>query len=100
MKGLANRENQPMDHSKGIDPYTPENLKIAIIGVGHVGLPTALGLAELGWEVIGADQDAEKVRQLKNGESPFYEPGLQTLLTRHLASGKFTVTSDVASAIQ
>ncbi len=100
MEGLAKRENQPMDNSKGIEPYTPENLKIAIIGVGHVGLPTALGLAELGWEVIGADQDVDKVRQLKDGKSPFYEPGLQTLLTRHLGSGKFSVTSDVASAIQ
>ena len=89
-----------MDKWKDNHQYTPKDLKIAVIGVGHVGLPTALGLAELGWEVIGADQDADKVRQLKDGKSPFYEPGLQTLLTRHLASGKFTVTSDVASAIQ
>lgn len=88
-----------MDMREGINPYTPENLKIAVIGVGHVGLPTALGLAELGWEVIGADQDEEKILQLKQGKSPFYEPGLQTLLTRNLASGKFSVTSDVASAI-
>lgn len=89
-----------MDHWKGIDLHSTEDLKIAVIGVGHVGLPTALGLAELGWEVIGADQDEDKIRQLKDGKSPFYEPGLQTLLTRHLASGKFTVTSNVARAIQ
>ncbi|HET7212149.1 MAG TPA: UDP-glucose/GDP-mannose dehydrogenase family protein [Terriglobia bacterium] len=88
-----------MDMRKHINPYTPESLKIAVIGVGHVGLPTALGLAELGWEVIGADQDEEKILQLKQGKSPFYEPGLQTLLTSNLASGKFSVTSDVASAI-
>ena len=88
-----------MDIREDINPYTPENLKIAIIGVGHVGLPTALGLAEMGWEVIGADQDEETILQLKQGKSPFYEPGLQTLLTRNLASGKFSVTSDVASAI-
>lgn len=89
-----------MDNWEGIARYTPEDLKIAVIGVGHVGLPTALGLAELGWEVIGADQDADKIRQLEEGKSPFYEPGLQALLTRNLANGKFSVTSDVASAIQ
>lgn len=88
-----------MNKRKHTHPYTPENLKIAVIGVGHVGLPTALCLAELGWEVVGADQDEDKIRQMKAGKSPFYEPGLQTLLTRHLASGKFSVTSDVASAI-
>jgi UDPglucose 6-dehydrogenase len=88
-----------MNKRKGTRQYTPENLKIAVIGVGHVGLPTALCLAELGWEVVGADQDENTIRQMKAGKSPFYEPGLQALLTRHLATGKFSVTSDVASAI-
>lgn len=77
-----------------------DDFKIAVIGTGHVGLPTALGLAELGWKVTGADQDGEKIDRLKEGKSPFYEPGLQTLLSKHLASGNFTVTSDVASAIR
>src|SRR5690348_3912626 len=88
-----------MNKRKGARQYTPENLKIAVIGVGHVGLPTALCLAELGWEVIGADQDEDKIRQMTAGKSPFRSPGLQTLLTQHLASGRFSVTSDVASAI-
>lgn len=76
------------------------HFKIAVIGVGHVGLPTALGLAELGWSVTGADQDVDKIRQLSEGRSPFYEPSMQNLLTKHLASGNFTVTNDVASAIE
>ncbi|HXH50633.1 MAG TPA: UDP-glucose/GDP-mannose dehydrogenase family protein [Terriglobia bacterium] len=88
-----------MDNCTSTRKYTPKDLRIAVIGVGHVGLPTALGLAELGWEVIGADQDADTIRQMRDGKTPFYEPGLQMLLTRHLESGKFTVTSDVASAI-
>jgi UDPglucose 6-dehydrogenase len=93
------RENYPMDKLNCIRQGIANECKIAVIGVGHVGLPTALGIAELGRTVIGADQDAEKIRQLKGGESPFYEPGLQTLLSKHLASGRFVVTSDVASAI-
>ena len=59
-------------------------MKIAVIGLGHVGLPTALGLAELGWEVVGADDDREKVARISRGEVPFYEPGLRELLLRHL----------------
>lgn len=89
-----------MDNSSSNKQVSAHNFQIAVIGAGHVGLPTALGLADLGWNVIGADQDLEKIRQLKDGHSPFYEPSMQELLTKHLASGKFTVTSDVASAIR
>ncbi len=85
---------------KATDDILPEKTPIAVIGMGHVGLPTALGLAELGWQVVGIDQDAEKIRQLREGVSPFYEPGLQKLLTKHLTSGKFIISTDVASAIQ
>jgi UDPglucose 6-dehydrogenase len=88
-----------MDNVLDTRQFTPKDQKIAVIGAGHVGLPTALGLAELGWEVIGADQDTDKILQLKDGKSYFYEPGLQALLTRHLESGRFIVTSDVATAI-
>lgn len=89
-----------MDKPDGMNKVESHDLTIAVIGVGHVGLPTALGIAELGWNVIGTDQDMEKIRQLEGGQAPFYEPGLQKLLTKHLRSGKFTVTSDVVSAIR
>lgn len=74
----------------------PRDLRIAVLGLGHVGLPTALGFAELGWHVVGSDEDTEKVRLLQAGEAPFYEPGLQTLLAKQLASGRFTLSGDVA----
>jgi UDPglucose 6-dehydrogenase len=73
-------------------------IKIAVLGMGHVGLPTALGLAELGWEVIGADDDAQKVAVLQSGKVTFYEPEMQPLLTKHLGKG-FKVTSDVGKAV-
>lgn len=72
--------------------------KIAVLGMGHVGLPTALGLAELGWEVIGADDDAGKVKVLEQGKVTFYEPDMQPLLTKHLGN-RFRVTSDVGKAV-
>ena len=74
-------------------------MPIAVLGMGHVGLPTALGLAELGWQVIGADDMADKVVELKAGKPTFYEPQLEGLLAKHLASGRFRPTTDVEEAI-
>lgn len=77
-----------------------EREPITVLGMGHVGLPTALGLAELGWKVFGADDAADKVEQLKTGQATFYEPEMQELLTRHLASGRFQPTRDVEAALE
>jgi len=73
--------------------------KIAVLGMGHVGLPTALGMAELGWEVIGADANQDAIARLQSGVCTFYEPGLQPLLTKHVGKKNFQLTSDVAAAI-
>ena len=73
---------------------------ITVLGMGHVGIPTAVGLAELGWKVTGVDQDLAKIAMLRAGRLPFYEPDLQELLSRHLESGRFIPTEDVAGAIR
>jgi len=75
-------------------------IKIGVLGLGHVGLPTALTFSELGWPVLGADHDEEKVQHIASGKSPFYEPGLEDLLKRHLANGRFRATRDVEAAIR
>jgi UDPglucose 6-dehydrogenase len=72
----------------------------AVIGLGHVGLPTALGPAELGWSVIGADDDASKVALIRAGNVPFYEAGVLELLVEHLATGKFCAVDDLHSAVR
>jgi len=74
--------------------------KIAVLGLGHVGLPTAVGFSSLGWDVIGADEDSSKVDLIKAGKAPFFEPGLDDLLHRSLASGRFQATSGVTRAIR
>lgn len=51
-------------------------------------------MAELGFQVIGLDSDAEKIKKLSNGELPFYEPALPELLAKHVKSGRLTFTSD------
>jgi UDPglucose 6-dehydrogenase len=79
---------------------TSEKPRLAVLGLGHVGLPTALGFVELGWEVIGADDDASKVAMMQSGRAPFYEPGLDDLLTRGLASGRLTLSRRVEQAVR
>lgn len=76
------------------------DIKIAVLGLGHVGLPTALGFADLGWPVIGIDKDTAKTERISRGEVPFYEVGVEELLRKHLDSGRFTLESDVAGATQ
>ncbi|MGA1678642.1 MAG: 3-hydroxyacyl-CoA dehydrogenase NAD-binding domain-containing protein, partial [Candidatus Nanopelagicales bacterium] len=51
--------------------------KVGVVGVGYVGLTQAVGMAQLGHSVIAYDIDEEKISKLKNGNSPFFEPGLE-----------------------
>jgi len=55
-------------------------MRVAVIGVGYVGLTTALSLAYVGHEVVGVDLDTDKVARLNRGELPFYEPHAKEML--------------------
>ena len=74
--------------------------RIAVLGLGHVGLPTALGFVELGWDVIAADDDISKVATISSGKTPFYEPGLDDMLARGIASGRLSFSSCVEEAVR
>jgi UDPglucose 6-dehydrogenase len=63
---------------------------IAVVGLGYVGLVTAVCLARLGQEVVGIDSDERKVRQLAAGETPFFEPGLDGELRQNGERLRFT----------
>ena len=82
------------------DQSSLDKPRLAVLGLGHVGLPTALGFVELGWEVIGADEDASKVAMVQAGQAPFYEPGLNDLLARGLSSGRLTLCDCVEEAVR
>lgn len=73
---------------------------VGVLGLGHVGLPTAVGFAELGWQVIGTDSDSAKVALIASGRCPFYEPDLETLLQKNLAEGRLKVTADVGETVR
>ena len=61
-------------------------MNIAVIGLGRMGTVAAAGLATAGHEVTGLDVDGQRVKALRDGQIPFYEPGLQERLTS--ASGQ------------
>jgi len=75
-------------------------MQIAVIGTGYVGLVTATVFADLGNDVIAVDVNEEKVRGLKAGKMPFYEPGMEEMVTRNHADGRLAFTSDTAEAVQ
>jgi UDPglucose 6-dehydrogenase len=67
---------------------------ITVIGTGYLGATHAAAMAQLGHEVIGIDTDKAKVASLMEGAAPFYEPGLDDLIAKHLASGHLRFTTD------
>ncbi len=75
-------------------------LKIAVVGMGYVGLTTAVCLAKLGNDVVGVDKDARKVKMLKGGKLPIYEPGLYDLFRQVVNSEKLVFEESIPRAIE
>jgi len=70
-------------------------MKIAIIGLGFVGLSLTSVLSSKGFNVIGIDVDKEKCKKISNGISPFFEPDLEKSLKNGLRK-KLQIESDVS----
>ncbi len=73
---------------------------ISCIGHGYVGLVTAAVFADLGSMVWVVGRSREKIENLKKGKLPFYEPGLEELVKRNLASERLHFTLDYAQAVK
>ena len=67
--------------------------RLSVIGTGYLGATHAVCMAELGYDVVGLDVDADKVARLSAGEVPFFEPGLDELLRKTLESGRLRFTT-------
>jgi UDPglucose 6-dehydrogenase len=67
--------------------------RLTVLGTGYLGATHAVCMAELGYEVLGLDVDATKVERLASGEVPFFEPGLEELLRKTLATGRLRFTT-------
>jgi UDPglucose 6-dehydrogenase len=72
-------------------------MKLAIIGTGYVGLITGACFAEFGYQTVCIDKDENRVKELNNSNCPFYEPGVEALLDKHLNKTKLLSFSDSLS---
>lgn len=74
-------------------------MNIAVIGSGYVGLITGACFAEFGLNVTCVDNDEKKIKLLKKGVVPFYEPGLDTLLKNNIKAKRMRFTSNLGEAV-
>jgi len=75
-------------------------MKITIIGTGYVGLVTGACFSEVGHNVICVDCDEQKIELLQGGGIPIYEPGLEELVARNVASGRLSFTASTAEGVE
>jgi len=74
-------------------------MKVGIIGTGYVGLPTGVGLAELGNEVICIDREPKKIEALQAGKITLYEDGLEDLFHKNVKEGRLHFTTSMKEGI-
>ena len=67
--------------------------RITVVGCGYLGATHAACMAELGYEVLGIDIDEARVAALQEARPPFYEPGLEPMLRKHVDSGRLRFTT-------
>jgi UDPglucose 6-dehydrogenase len=74
-------------------------VRIAVIGSGYVGLITGACLAQVGNHVTCVDTDSERVTAMNRGEAPFYEPGLNEILSACIRAGRLHASGDTVRVV-
>lgn len=74
-------------------------MRVCVIGTGYVGLVTGACLAHIGHDVICVDNNEEKVKLMKSGQSPIYEPGLSEIMQSAISAGKIQFTTDLGAGV-
>lgn len=74
-------------------------MNVTVLGLWHLGTVTAACLASAGHNVVGLDFEQDKVHQLRKGQPPIFEPGLEDMLRHGLLEGRLRFTTDIADAV-
>ncbi len=74
-------------------------MRVCVIGTGYVGLVTGACLAHIGHDVICVDNNEEKVKLMKAGQSPIFEPGLSEIMQGAIQSGTIEFTTDLGAGV-
>ena len=75
-------------------------MNLTVIGTGYVGLVTGTCLADMGNNVTCVDIDEDKVKAMKNGKIPIYEPNLEELFNKNIVGDRLHFTTNLKEAIQ
>ncbi|MHC5098036.1 MAG: UDP-glucose dehydrogenase family protein [Planctomycetota bacterium] len=75
-------------------------MKVAVVGVGYVGLVAAACLADGGNHVVCVDKDKKKIDNLRNGIIPIYEPGLTEIVKKNVEAGRLLFTTDLQEGVE
>ena len=75
-------------------------MKISVIGTGYVGLVQGVIMADFGSNVICMDVNKDRIKDLKEGKVPIFEPGLQELLLKNIKGKRISFTTDIKTAVE
>lgn len=84
-----------LDFFKVLDSIGGSASKVAIYGMGYVGVTLAVSLSNIGYQVIGIDTNPEIVKLLQSGSSHVHEPSLEELLRKNLSNDKIKFTTKI-----
>ena len=75
-------------------------MNVVMVGTGYVGLVSGACFSEFGAKVICVDKDKSKIKALKSGKIPIYEPGLEELIKRNFNQRRLKFSSDIITSIK